>query len=59
MRTALTRVIGIKPENCIQAVKKLASSYLQITRRSGVIATISQDDPLLQQFTIYSVLAEP
>lgn len=58
MRTARTRVIDIKPQNRIKTVTKLANGELQVEQHSGAVITIKADDPMFQQFAIYSVLAE-
>ncbi|MGX9911897.1 hypothetical protein [Bordetella bronchiseptica] len=53
-----TRVIDVKPENRIKSVEKAANGDMMVEFHSGQRGVISKDDPEIQAFAVYSVLAE-
>jgi hypothetical protein len=58
MLAAHTRIIDVKPQNRIKSIQKLADGALAVEFHSGERGVISKDDPEIQAFAVYSVLAE-
>ncbi|MFY3531312.1 hypothetical protein [Achromobacter denitrificans] len=58
MLAAHTRIIDVKPQNRIKSIEKLADGDLAVEFHSGERGVISKDDPEIQAFAVYSVLAE-
>jgi len=58
MRTNHTRIIDIKPANRVKSITKTESGDLLVEQHSGDTFAVSKNDPIFQEFLIYSVLAE-
>jgi hypothetical protein len=52
------RVIDVRKENRVKSIKKLPNGDLEAEFYSGERTVISKDDSLVQEFVVYSVLAE-
>jgi hypothetical protein len=52
------REIPVKPENHIKTVTKQGDGSLLVTYGSGASGIIPADEPTIQAFAVFSVLAE-
>ena len=52
------REIPIRPENKVKSIQKQKDGSLSFTLASGETGVLSAGDPTIQQFIVYSVLAE-
>ncbi|WP_162730856.1 hypothetical protein [Achromobacter xylosoxidans] len=58
MSAASTRIVDVKPQNRIKTIERLADGGLAVKSHTGERGIISKDDPEVQAFAVYSVLAE-
>lgn len=58
MSAASTRIVDVKPQNRIKTIERLADGGLAVQFHTGERGIISKDDPEVQAFAVYSVLAE-
>lgn len=55
---AQARITPISQPNKVKMVTKLADGGLQIEFNSGAIGVLSKDDPMIQAFVVYTMLAD-
>lgn len=56
--SARARYVPVSEPNKVKTVTKLEDGGLRVEFNSGRVATLSKDDPLIQAFAVYSVLAD-
>lgn len=54
--TTQARIIPIKPQNQVKAIRKLESGDLEVTQHSGNVFTVAKDDEMFSAFVVWSVL---